>query len=69
MSFTSSVEIIKDVVPEPCIFFWITASIAEAAAVISNGTKILFAKGTATFINWPINLLNNDPKNPPDNII
>ena len=25
-----------------------------------------FAKGTATFINGPVDLLNNDPKDPPD---
>ena len=31
--------------------------------------KYFFAKGTATFINGPANLLNNDPKNPPDWII
>ena len=40
-------------------------SIAGAAAVIPNGAKIYFAKGTATFINGPVNLLNNNPKNPP----
>ena len=51
------------------IFFWTPASIAEAAAVISNGAKIFFAKGTATFINRPANLLNSDPKFPPDWII
>ena len=50
-------------------FFWIPASIAEAAAVIPNGAKTFFAKGIATFINGPANLLNNDPKNPPDWII
>ena len=47
-------------------FFGIPASIAEAAAVIPNGTKTFFAKGIATFINGPTNLLNNDPKNHPD---
>ena len=47
MAFISSFEVIKVVVPEPCIFFWIPASIAEATAVISDGAKILFAKGTA----------------------
>ena len=31
--------------------------------------KHFFAKGIATFINGPANLLNNDPKNPPDWII
>ena len=47
-------------------FLKIPPSIAEAAAVIPNRAKIFFAKGTATFINGPANLLNNDPKNPPD---
>ena len=65
MSFISSFEIIKVVVPEPCIFFWIPASIAEAAAVIRNGAKTFFANRTATFINGPANLLNYDFKNPP----
>ena len=50
-------------------FFWIPASIAEAAAVIHNGAKTFFAKGTAIFINGPAIVLNNDPKNPPDWII
>ena len=58
MSFFSLFKIIKVVVPEPCIFFWIPASNAEAAAVIPNGVKIFFAKGTATFINGPANLFN-----------
>ena len=52
-----------------CFFFWISASIAEAVAVTPNGTKIFFAKGTPTFITGPANLLNNDPKNPPDWVI
>ena len=70
MSFISSFEITKVVAPEPCVFFfWISASIAEAAAVIPNGAKTFFAKGIATFINGPANLLNNDPKDPPDWII
>ena len=66
MSFNFSFQIIKVVVPEPCIFFWILASIAEAAAVIPNGTKTFVANGTATFVNGPAILLNNDPKNLPD---
>ena len=52
--------------PEPCVFFLIPAAIAEAAPVIPNGAKTFFAKGIAIFINGPANLLNNDPKNPPD---
>ena len=50
-------------------FFWISASAAEAAGVISNVSKTFFAKGIATFINGPADLLNNDPENPPDWII
>ena len=42
------------------------ASIARATAAIPNGDKMVFAKGTATFINGPANLLNNYLKNPPD---
>ena len=66
ISFISSFEIIKVIISEPCIFFWIPASIAEAAAVISNGAKKYFAKGTTTSINGPASLLDNDPKNLPD---
>ena len=50
-------------------FFGIPASIAEAAAVNLNGAKTFFAKGIATFINGPANLLNKDPKNLPGLII
>ena len=75
MPFICLFEIIKVVAckaedkgwPEPCI--WIPASIAEAAAKIPNGAKIFFARGTATLVNGPANLLNNNPKNPPDWII
>ena len=54
MSFISSFEIINVVVPEPCIFFGIPASIAKATAVIPNGAKTFFAKRIATFINGPV---------------
>ena len=66
MSFISSFEIIKVVVPEPCILFSIPASIAEAVAVIPNEAKTFFAKGFAIFRNGPANLLTNEPKNLPD---
>ena len=46
---------------EPCIFFWIPASITEAATVLPNGAKIFFVNGTATLINGPANLLNDAP--------
>ena len=45
-------------------FFRIPPSIAEAAAVIPNGTKTFLPKAIASFINGPANFLNNDPKNP-----
>ena len=66
MPLISLFETIKEAVPEPCFFFLIPASIA---AVIPNGGKIFFPKGTATFINGPASLPNNDPKNPADWII
>ena len=69
MSFISSFEIIKVVVPQPCIFFWNPASTAEAAVVIPNGAKLFFATGTATFINGPAILLSNEPKKPPKLVI
>ena len=46
--------------------FWISASIAKAAAITPKGAKILFAKGTATFINGHAILLNNEPRSAPD---
>ena len=55
-------EVIKVVVPEPCIFFRISASIAEAVPVIPNRAKTYFAKGIDNFINEPANLLNNGLK-------
>ena len=67
--FNSSFEVINFVVPEPCIFIWIPALIAEVAAVIPNVAKTFFAKGIATLINGLANLVNNDPKNLLDWII
>ena len=42
ISYISSFGIVEVVVSEPCVLFWIPASIAEAAAVIPNGAKIFF---------------------------
>ena len=61
-SFISLFEIIKVVVPEPCIFFLIPASIADIAAVNPKGAKTIFAIGTASFINGPASLLNKATK-------
>ena len=50
-------------------FFLNSCDTAEAAAVIPNGAKIFSANRTATFINGPANLLNNESKDPTDWII
>ena len=68
--FVWNIKVVDKGRPEPCFaFFWIPASIAEAAGVITNGAQTFFAKGVATFINGTANLLTKDPKNPPDWII
>ena len=43
-----------------------TYIIAETTAVILNGAKTFFTKGTITFINGAVILLNNNLKNPQD---
>ena len=52
ISFKSSFENTNVVVPEPYIFYWIAASVAEGVAVNPNGTKTILANGASTlFIN------------------
>ena len=63
------IKVVDEGWSEPCIFLWILASIAEAAAVIPNEATICFARETATFFNGPANLLSNYPTNSPDWII
>ena len=43
MGFFFSSKIIRAVVPEPCIFFWILASNAGVAPVIANVVKIFLS--------------------------
>ena len=57
MSLISSSEIIKVAVAEPCIFFWVPASIAEAAAVIPIGAKIFFDKELLSLMDLLIYLI------------
>ena len=58
MSFTSSFEN-TNVVPDPKILFWIPASVAEAAHVTPNGTKMLLAYSVKTFfINGKLAVIN-----------
>ena len=66
MSFISSFEIIKGVIPEPCFVFEFLHQLLKQLLQFLMEVKYFFAKGTATFTNELANLLNNDPKNPPD---
>ena len=70
ISSISSLEIIYVVIPDPKSFFWIAASVADAAAVNPNGIKSLLASVFSTFfIKWKSvfsNGLWNLPKNSPD---
>ena len=49
ISFIFSFEIVKVVVPDPKSFFWIAASITDAAAVYPNDNRALLANGLSTF--------------------
>ena len=48
-SCISLLEIINAVLPNPNIFLWIGASVADAAPVNPNGIKRLLANGLSTF--------------------
>ena len=70
MSLISSFETINSKGrPDPNIFLWIPASVADAAAVnineikalLANGLSTFFIKGNLVFSNGPRSL----PKNPP----
>ena len=67
MSFISSFEIIKVVVPEPSICFCIPALAADAAAVNPNGIKTLLANGLITFFINRNPVFNNGPRSLPKN--
>ena len=49
ISFISSLEIIDVVLPDPNMFLWIAASIADAAAVNPNRIKTILANRLTTF--------------------
>ena len=68
MSLFSSFEIIKVAVSEPCFFYFFEFlhQLLKRLLPFLMELKNFFAKGTATFINGPADLLNNDPRNPPD---
>ena len=49
ISFISSLEINKVVNPDPKLFLWIAASVADAAAANLNGIKKRLANGLSIF--------------------
>ena len=59
--------------PDPKIFLWIAASVADAAAANPNGIKRLLANGLITFPfkGNPVfsSSSKSQPKNPPDCLI
>ena len=61
-SFISSLEIIDIVIPDPNIFLWIAVSVADAAAVNSNGIKTLLASGLRIFIIKGDRVFSSGPK-------
>ena len=67
ISFISSLEIISAVKPDPCIFLWIAASIADTASVNSNDIKTLLADGLSTFRIKGNPVFNNGPESLPKN--
>ena len=67
MPFIFSLEIIRVIVPELCLFFWTPESTADAAAVIPNGAKIFLPM--ELLLSLTDFLLNNKPINHPDWII
>ena len=70
ISLVSSFGIISVVTPDPKIFFWLAAFVADAAAVSPYGIKTLLAHGLSTFLFKDKLVFSNDlkslPKNPPN---
>ena len=70
ISLISSLEILSVAMPDPNIFLWIAAFVADAAAVYPNGIKTLLANGFSTFPIKENPAFSNGTKsllrNPPD---
>ena len=70
VSYISSFEIINVVIPDPKTYFWIAASVADAAVVNPNCIKTLLANGLSTFFikgkPFLVMVLKSLPKTPPD---
>ena len=67
ISFIFSIKIINVVVPDPNIFLWIAASVADADAISTNGSKILLANVFNTFFTKGNSVFSNGPKCLPTN--
>ena len=70
INHASHLKIISVVIPDPKIFFWIAASVVDAAAVNPSSIKALLAHDLSTFFIKDKPLFNNGPeslpRNPPD---
>ena len=65
--FISSLETIDVVNPDPNIFLWVAASVADAAVINPNGIKILLPNGLSTLSIKGNPVFNNGPKGLPQN--
>ena len=70
ISFISSLKFINVDVPNPNIFLWIVASVADTNAVNPNGIKTYLVSGLSVFLIKGKPIFSNGPKglpkNPPD---
>ena len=62
ISFTSPFSV---VIPDSKVFFWIAASVADAAAVNPIGIKTVLANGLSTFSVKGKPVFSNGPKSLP----
>ena len=72
MIFISSFEIISAEMPDPKNFFWMAASVADAAAVNPNDAETLLVNNLCTFfINGKPAVINglSNLRNPPSWIV
>ena len=67
ISFICSLEIINFVLPDPNIYLWIAASVADAVAVNPNGIKTSLANGFNKFYIKGNPAFSNGPKSWPNN--
>ena len=66
-SFIYSFKKISIVIPDPKIFLWLAASVADTAAVNPNGIKILLANVSSIFFPKGNLVFSDDPKSLPHN--